>query len=109
MDYASEIGRLRALGYTLEAIREALAEVGIQVSKSTVQREASRQALPGQPLSRERPDSSSDLATGRAGPEPVASHPTASCPDGPRSGKEIAEAFVRQRITNPLLRKQESR
>lgn len=37
--YADDIRRLYAEGYTLEAIREALAEQGVQVSKSTVQRE----------------------------------------------------------------------
>lgn len=37
--YASDIRRLYAEGYTLEAIREALADEGVVVSKSTVQRE----------------------------------------------------------------------
>ena len=40
--YAVEIRRLHALGYTLEAIREALADVGVNVSKSTVHRETAR-------------------------------------------------------------------
>jgi hypothetical protein len=43
--YASEIRRLRAEGYTNEAIREALADAGVKVSRSTVHREASRQAV----------------------------------------------------------------
>jgi hypothetical protein len=34
--------RLREAGYTLEAIREALAVAGLRVGKSTVQRELSR-------------------------------------------------------------------
>jgi cytosine/adenosine deaminase-related metal-dependent hydrolase len=42
--YSAEILRLRAQGYGLEAIREALADAGVHVSNSTVQREAARQA-----------------------------------------------------------------
>lgn len=37
--YAVEIRRLHELGYTLDAIREALADVGVNVSRSTVWRE----------------------------------------------------------------------
>lgn len=40
--FAAEIGRLYALDYTLEAIREALADAGVSVSTSTVWREAVR-------------------------------------------------------------------
>lgn len=40
--FAEEIRRLRAEGYGLEVIREALADAGVVVSKSTVQREAAR-------------------------------------------------------------------
>lgn len=42
LSYASEIRRLREEGYALQAIREALADVGIVVSSSTVWREANR-------------------------------------------------------------------
>jgi hypothetical protein len=40
--YAVEIQRLRAEGYSLEAIRLALLDVGVAVSSSTVRREAVR-------------------------------------------------------------------
>ncbi len=40
--YQSEIARLRAEGYTCDAIRVALADSGVHVSRSTVQREAAR-------------------------------------------------------------------
>lgn len=40
--YASEIRRLHEAGYTLDAIREALADVGVKVSTSTVWRETKR-------------------------------------------------------------------
>ena len=42
--FVAEIARLRAQGYTFEAIREALAGAGVDVSNSTVQREAARAA-----------------------------------------------------------------
>lgn len=42
--YAPEIQRLRAEGYTVEAILESLAAAGVEVSRSTVQREANRAA-----------------------------------------------------------------
>ena len=38
--YASEILRLREAGYSFNAIQEALADVGVKVSRSTVLREA---------------------------------------------------------------------
>ena len=94
--YAAEIRRLQALGYTFEAIREALAEVGVHVSKSTVQREAARLKTSGQ-----------------GGKAAVASE-AAPAPETPvladaRSGRDIAEAFVRERISNPLLRSRQPR
>lgn len=40
--YASEILRLREAGYSFDAIRSALADVGLKVSRSTVRRETMR-------------------------------------------------------------------
>ncbi len=40
--FSAEIRRLRAEGYSFDVIREALAEAGVVVSISTVQREAAR-------------------------------------------------------------------
>jgi tRNA C32,U32 (ribose-2'-O)-methylase TrmJ len=37
--YAADIARLRSAGYTYEAIREALADVGLAVSTSALRRE----------------------------------------------------------------------
>lgn len=44
--FVGEIQRLRAMDYTLEAIREALADVGVVVSLSTLRRVAPRQLTP---------------------------------------------------------------
>lgn len=43
--FAGEMGRLHDQGYTFEAIREALADVGVVVSRSTVHREVARLRL----------------------------------------------------------------
>ncbi|RYG36833.1 MAG: hypothetical protein EON93_04530, partial [Burkholderiales bacterium] len=40
--YADEIVRLRGDGYTYEAIREALADVGVYLSTSALRREVRR-------------------------------------------------------------------
>jgi hypothetical protein len=45
-DFEAEIVQLRAQGYTLEAIRQALAGAGVHVSINTVRREAIRHAAP---------------------------------------------------------------
>ncbi|WP_428424464.1 hypothetical protein [Methylibium sp.] len=106
--FGAEIGQLRAQGYTFEAIREALAEAGVHVSRSTVQREVARHAQ-------------GPTAVGAAGVFlPLAPARTPAVTEAPaaldgtpartelRSGKDIAEAFVRDRITNPLLRTRSS-
>ena len=95
--FERDIARLRSEGYTCEAIREALAEVGVDVSLSTVQREAAR-------CSKQR----SDLVANRASLVATADAPATCAPSGlagdPRTGREIAAAFVSQRPSNPLLR-----
>jgi len=101
--YGSDIRRLRSQGCTFEAIRAALAEVGISVSKSTVQREAART---GCAVVTAPPESSVAALTGS----------TSNCPDlvqlssGPAptagaSGKEVADAFFERNHFNPLLPK----
>lgn len=98
--FAADIGQLRAQGYTFEAIREALAEAGVKVSKSTVQREMARLAS----------TSSSGFVAVTELSLPVSGVASAPSPATPsiatdlRSGKEIAEAFAGSRITNPLFR-----
>lgn len=107
--FEAEIVQLRAQGYALEAIRQALADAGVSVSISTVRREANRRAAPSliartdaSPLG-DVPSSPRGSATDEA-PAVVAS-PAAS-PERP-SGKEIAEAFVRTKSANPLIRAKE--
>lgn len=113
--FAAEIARLQALGYTLEAIRQALAEVGVLVSKSTVQREAAR-------LSLCRADAGTTDAATPQRRTPLLSNPAALALSGHAatrrpddtsiapeicSAREMAEVFMRQQISNPLIRAKE--
>lgn len=98
--YAAEIVRLRAEGYTYEAIREALGEVGITLSECALRREVRRhekrtvviasdvhstpQLPPGPRLSVERPL-------------------TTPPPSKDATGREIAAAFFDANPSNPLL------
>jgi hypothetical protein len=107
--YASEIARLRSAGYTYEAIREALADVGIDLSTSALRREmrrlrkrptgvASVKEIESQPPSR-------PLASATPPPS-LASAPRAAVLVG-CSGQDIAEAFFNANPSNPLLRNEE--
>ena len=102
--YASEIARLRAEGYTYEAIREALADVGIQLSTSALRREVHRP--------RHQVESASSLTRSVSRTSTVVRF---SPPQSPSrlssgvntSGREIAQAFFNAHPSNPLMRAQE--
>ena len=108
LPFAGEICRLYAMGYTLEAIRKALAAVGISVSRSTVHREARRQ-VPTPPLPAAPPHTAASVGPV---PSPLQSElhqATGDC-NSPRSpvtrkllGKKDAEAFFTAHEGNPLL------
>jgi hypothetical protein len=96
--FEAEIARLRCEGYTCEAIRAALAAIGVDVSLSTVQREAKRR-------SRVVAKASGFVTTGDVVAAPTsATRPSSSLVGDPRTGKEIAAAFFEKRVSNPLLR-----
>ena len=70
LGYLHEVRRLRAEGYTLESIRQALLDVGVSVSISTVRREVIRppsQWELGRPV-REVPPAREDLQLARIAP-----------------------------------------
>ena len=97
--FASEIARLHVDGYSCEAIRQALEEAGLTVSRSTVIREVAR----GSKHSSTRLEPSHVTpATASLGVGATTSAGLPPSSDG-RSGKEIA-AWMKGRITNPLLR-----
>ena len=99
--FESEIGRLHVQGYSCAAIREALADAGLTVSRSTVIREVARLDKSGHAHDRAiQVDGHAPEGPGL----PVApSRPASSLAD-PRSGKDIAAAWVKDRNTNPLFR-----
>ena len=105
--YALEIVRLRGAGYTYAAIREAMAEVGIELSTSALRREVRRlcggsSSAPcdSQPLPRSTAAMTACSASGASAPPCPAASP------GSR-GREVAEAFFSAHPSNPLVRTQE--
>ena len=108
--FAAEIHRLRAAGYSFEAIRLTLLEAGVEVSRTTVKREAAKRPAVS-PSSRQRhapqlrpPLAGSTLAVPAGFQEPAGTSPVlGSFVGDSRSGKEIVDAFMQGRITNPLM------
>lgn len=114
--YSAEIHRLHAEGYTCDEIRDALAEVGLAVSRSTVQREAARGRQ--QPAATSLGNSAAPMTTAgvvaapavkatSSGHEPVpalASSRAVPPAEDPRTAKQVAEDFMKDQIINPLLR-----
>lgn len=129
--FSLQIADLQDQGYSLEAIREALADAGVTVSKSTVQREAVvgrrlRASAAGLPpaddgtagaesddgvscapqatpsVGREVSQTASKPA-GAAGGVPSSGAPPAM--GGTNSSRQAAADFVSGVITNPLMRR----
>lgn len=105
--FEAEIAQLRAQGYSLDAIRRALAGAGVQVSISTVRREAIRHAVPAATGASVQgtPRESRPLTAAHALPPAEATASAGLAEEA--SGKDQAEAFLRSQITNPLLRAKE--
>ena len=95
--YESDIARLRSEGYSCHAIWEALLAVGVQLSCSSVKREVVRLAK-GRPT---KPQSTPAISAQRG-------HATDAASSAPSTlaltGKQIAAEWMKDRITNPLIR-----
>jgi hypothetical protein len=100
--YACEIDRLRVAGYSFEAIRVALLDAGVKVSRSTVKREVAKGCAVAKPAPQRHSARASEPAA-RSAIGPVLTAPAPFAGD-PRSGKEIAEAFMKGRVGNPLMK-----
>ena len=107
--YVLEIVQLRSAGYTYEAIREAVADVGIELSTSALRREVRRH--------RARPVAAVPVAASTPRPiaptlapvtPPTLSPPIASrsTPNGPH-GLDLAEAFFATHTGNLLVHSKE--
>lgn len=113
--YADEIQRLRASGYSFDAIRRALLDAGLDVSLTTVKREAAKRPVATQtaPLCTAPSAATSAHA---AAPEPsqllhapvAGTTSPASFAGDARSGREIVDAFMQGRSSNPLMRQRTS-
>lgn len=104
--FSAEIAQLCLQGYGCKAIHQALINAGLEISKSTVQREVARISNPA------------SHKVQRVVKRPIEPHPAPAVPlraapgasvrkstGEARSSMEVAEAFFEGRITNPLLRK----
>jgi hypothetical protein len=109
--YAADIAELRDAGYTYEAIREALLDVGVVASTSALRREVRRlrtrevgralHSAPGPPPAALTP------AASRQPLAPPPRLPPHDLPGGMR-GRDVAEAFFSTHLSNPLLKSQET-
>ena len=103
LQYAVDIRRLRGDGYTFSAIRLALLDAGISVSLTTIKREAARRddCDPPAPQRIVAHSPAPRTPSSAVGVVPT----TTSFAGDARSGREIAESFMKGRITNPLIQK----
>lgn len=112
-DFEADIVQLRAQGYTLDAIRLALKAAGVYVSISTVRRESLRAGRAGPATQATSPRSMHDLPAAVAqGDAPVAALAGSvdnAAPSTWLKGRDVAEAYMRDHVTNPLYRAKEKR
>lgn len=102
--FSVDIRRLRNAGYTFTAIRMALLDAGVEVSLTTIKREAARRGFDATVVRRigdEQQVLSAPVATAGA---PAKS---STCARG-ASGRDIAEAFFNAHPSNPLFPTKES-
>ena len=104
--FCAEIQRLRSGGYSFEAIRLALRNVGVEVSRTTVKREAARRTTNASAQPAIAQPAASTAIPAPCPPSKSAGTPPAAAPvrGDSRSGREIAEAFMKDRISNPFIR-----
>jgi len=113
LQYAADIRRLRQAGYPFSAIRLALLDVGLNVSLSTVKREASRRDArapysPQAAPAAQRSGQTAALMSDERGAFPdssLAPAPTAQTTSHRSTAREMAQAFCDGIVTNPLFRR----
>ena len=99
--FEAEIARLRSEGYPCEAIWEALLDAGLALSLSAVKREVARLRKRAGAARQGAPATALTLLQSSAFRTPVTS--PASTTSSP-SGKDVAAAWMKDHITNPLVR-----
>jgi hypothetical protein len=104
--FSAEIHRLRSAGYSFEAVRLALLDAGVVVSRTTVKREAAKPlALPLAAPAFALPNASHPAsAIPSTAPAPIPSaHTRQPIAGHSLRGRDIADEFFKGRISNPLL------
>lgn len=101
--YVDEIARLRAEGYTIRAVHQALINAGVVVAWATVQREAARLGQEHQAVK------SGQKAESASTTKAAAPHQ----PTGPGTGRKVGadeiESYFAQHNANPLFKKKAKR
>ena len=107
--YAVEIVRLRRAGYTYEAIREAMADAGIELSTSALRREVRRYRSRSDAVTSGSPSSLHPVESESVATPPSGSSPLAPVPATPvdSHGHDIAEAFFKANPSHPLVHTKE--
>jgi hypothetical protein len=111
-DFEADIVQLRAQGYTLDAIRQALEAAGVRVSISTVRRESLRRGRTAPASQATFPKSMADLPAAVSQDAAPVAAPNGSVNAAPAAwlkGRDVAEAYMRDLVTNPLYRAKEKR
>lgn len=111
-DFQADIVQLRAQGYTLDAIRQALDAAGVRVSISTVRRESQRRAGTGQATQATMKGSMANLSAEvaqDAAPVAASAGSVNAASTTWLRGRDVAEAYMRDHVTNPLYRAKEKR
>jgi hypothetical protein len=113
-DFEADIVQLRAQGYTLNAIRQALAAAGVHVGITTVRREVLRRAAVPVTPAKANDGNAQGVVPSRSSHDatPVATSSEGIGTLAPThwgNGRDVAEAFTRHRITNPLIRARDQR
>ena len=101
--FVVDIHRLREAGYSFEAIRLALLDAGVKVSRTTVKREAASRRAAVSQSAPQRLVAVPPVPLAPPGADDTVTAPASFIGDS-RSGKEIAEAFMKGRTSNPLMR-----
>lgn len=112
-DFEADIVQLRAQGYTLDAIRQALNAAGVHVSISTVRREALRSGaavpIPSVDGAQQQTLAPPVSTRARSAVELDAASAGTSVPAEWGSGKDVAQAYTSSVITNQFVRAKEKR
>jgi hypothetical protein len=100
LSFEAEIARLRSEGYPCEAIWKALLDAGLALSLSAVKREVARLRKRANAALRHTSATVTPRLQASAAHAPLISSASTSSP----SGKDVAAAWMKTQISNPLVR-----